>query len=322
MKKSAILLLALFNIIFLVVWSSAIAQFYNRETQTEEVHESSEGYKFISPLLACNNDNIYYNPWIIKKDLDTYIQKTLERKEVNDISYYVRLLKNWSTFWYNEDLKFIPASLVKLPLAISVMRQVPESQLNIPVYIHPTDNNNLEWDTQKDNIKAWQSYSIYQLLTEMLVHSNNYASVWLLEYLNKEKTVQTYERFWLWIVDFTSTNSLEISVKNYASFFRVLYNSSYITRSASEELLNLLSQSSFDLWITAYLPKDLVVANKFWLRALPDWEKHVHDCWIVYLEDNPYLLCVMTRWHNEEEQFQTIRDISKMVYDDISTKKK
>lgn len=320
MKKQNYVWLFLWNAILLYISSLAIAHQYGKKFTVNEVHESGGNYTFISPLLECNNDNIYYNPGRIKQNLDSYITETIKTKNISKISYYVRLLDNGSTFWYNENIKFIPASLVKLPLAISVMRQVSSEDLQKVIPITKAPTNSWQWDFEVDNIKTWQSYSIYELLSEMLIHSDNNAAIALLDYLNTEKTLQTYERFGLWLVDFTTDNSLSMSVKSYASFFRVLYNSSYLTRESSEELLSLLSKSSFDLGIRWPIPKSVTVANKFWVRSLPGWEKHIHDCGIIYDIKSPYLLCIMTHGKNEQWQLEAIRNISKMVYEDIANK--
>lgn len=320
MKKQYYIIYAILNIIILYIFSTAIVKIRESEIVINEIHESPGKYKFISPLLECNINNQFYNPWNIKNTLENYIENTLKYKKISDISYYVRLLNNWSNFWYNEETKFIPASLVKLPLAISLMKQISIDDLQNIVNIKTSPQESFEWEFEEDNIKVWQNYSIYTLLSEMLINSDNTAALWILEYLNYEITTQTYENFWMWIVDFTTDNSLNMSVKSYASFFRVLYNSSYLTRESSEQLLFLLSKSSFKLGIREPIPNEITIANKFWVRLLPGWEKHIHDCWIIYLEKNPYLICVMTRWYSEKEQLQSIRDISKIIYEDISSK--
>jgi hypothetical protein len=95
----------------------------------QEVHEFDEHFNFINPLLECNPEYEYYNPGAIKKDLDSYIKANVKSGNISDAAYYVRLLKNGSTFGYNQDAKFISASLVKLPLAISLMRQISQNEL-------------------------------------------------------------------------------------------------------------------------------------------------------------------------------------------------
>lgn len=293
---------------------------YSHAPKMTEVHEFDSRYTFINPLLECNPEYEYYNPGSIKKDIDSYINTSIQAQDIEEAAYYVRLLKNGSTFWYNQDKKFISASLVKLPLAISLMRQITPWELENKIMITDSDINTFWFNTLTDVIEIWKSYSLWALLSEMLINSDNTGATALLNYLNTYKTPQTYGWFGLWLVDFETDKTLNMSVKSYASFFRVLYNSSYLTREDSEYLLHLLSQWTFNSWIKSLLPRNVIVANKFWVRNLESWEMHIHDCWNVYYQEEPYLICVMTKWNSQNTQLEVIRNISKMIFDDISSK--
>jgi hypothetical protein len=106
-----------------------MAYSYTKAPRMQEVHEFDERYSFINPLLECNPEYEYYNPGTIKKDLNSYIESNIKSGNISDTAYYMRLLKNGSTFGYNQDAKFISASLVKLPLAIGLMRQIGQNEL-------------------------------------------------------------------------------------------------------------------------------------------------------------------------------------------------
>jgi hypothetical protein len=54
-----------------------------------------------------------------------------------------------------------------------------------------------------------------------------------------------------------------IRVKDYATFFRVLFNSSYLNKKNSEWVLELLSTTEFNSGIVAGLSPDIQVAHKF-----------------------------------------------------------
>lgn len=90
-----------------------------------------------------------------------------------------------------------------------------------------------------------------------------------------------------------------LSVKEYASFFRILYNASYLTRENSEMALKLLSESKFRGGLAGKIPSDIVIAHKFGEREMIDENgssiNQLHDCGIVYYTPYPYLICIMTR---------------------------
>jgi len=107
-----------------------------------------------------------------------------------------------------------------------------------------------------------------------------------------------------------------ITVKDYSSFFRVLYNASYLSPENSQKALNLLTQTTFKDGLTALLPSDLTVAHKFGERLTPETgEVQLHDCGIVYYPQNPYLLCLMTRGRDPKKLAKFIGQTSLQIYD-------
>ena len=181
--KNFIIALIIFNLIFLCIcWY--ITYWYTQAPRVSEIHEIDSPYTFINPLLECNPEYEYYNPGQVKKDLDSYIKKNIKSGNIDDAAYYMRLLKNGATFWYNQDEKFISASLVKLPLAMWLMRQVDPQELNTQITIQESEISLDLYDKPIDNIQVWNTYTLYELLSEMLIHSDNTAATSLLEYLN------------------------------------------------------------------------------------------------------------------------------------------
>lgn len=318
MKIQKYIAYAAWALIFLGIYTYGVLALFQKQPTITEVHESGN-YTFISPLLEYNIEYDYYNPWRVKRDIEKYIETSKKSWSIDEAAYYVRLLKNGSTFWYNQDTKFIPASLVKLPFSISLMRQISFDELSNIIEITELPDDTYSWDESPDIIEYGKSYTLYELLSEMLINSDNTASVNILSYLNAVKWVQTYDMFWLGVVDFMTEKSLNMSVKEYASFFRILYNASYLTRQDSEELLYLLSRGTFHSGIKAFIPSNVMVANKFWSREFETGEAHIHDCGIVYTQE-PYLVCIMTKWLNRKAQLKVIQDISKMIFEDIQNR--
>ncbi|MDO8560151.1 MAG: serine hydrolase [bacterium] len=58
-----------------------------------------------------------------------------------------------------------------------------------------------------------------------------------------------------------------MSVKDYASFFRILYNASYLNREQSERALGLMTKTRFRDGIIAGVPAGRPVAHKFGERT-------------------------------------------------------
>lgn len=107
-----------------------------------------------------------------------------------------------------------------------------------------------------------------------------------------------------------------MSVKDYASFFRVLYNASYLNREMSEKALDLLSKTDFEDGIVKNLPRNIKVSQKFGERRIDDISQ-LHDCGIVYKSKNPYLICVMTRGRSIDDLKKVIQNLSFETYTSI-----
>ena len=110
-----------------------------------------------------------------------------------------------------------------------------------------------------------------------------------------------------------------LSAENYASFFRVLFNASYLSRSLSEKALSLLAQSDFKDGLVAGVPPGIKVAHKFGFRitGINGEIKQLHDCGIIYYPRHPYLLCIMTSGKSYEYLDDAIKELSRVVYQEI-----
>jgi beta-lactamase class A len=111
---------------------------------------------------------------------------------------------------------------------------------------------------------------------------------------------------------------------NYAIFFRVLFNASYLDKEYSEKAMELLAQSDFNDGLVAGLPRGVIVAHKFGERGnLPGSSDYqLHDCGIVYYPNHPYLLCVMSRGNDIQHLENSIAQVSRFVYDEIDNQYK
>jgi len=318
--KTIFIFLLLLNVIFLSIYTYLAEKKYQSTHKVSEMREQW-AYTFINPLLECNIEYSYYNPGVIKNKLLNYIEDELEKPEITTVSYYFRSLQTGEYFWYNDTEQFTPASLLKLPLSISLLKNVSLPDLETIGLTDEVVDEKIERNYWSDMIEKWKNYSLKFLLTQMLSNSDNLAAMLLSEYLWWDLINVTYKDFWLTDINIMDPTPISISTSEYSKFFRVLYNASYLPRSSSEYILELLSKSAFKVGIRWQLPPSLLIANKFWERLFADTgERQIHDCGIVYLE-KPYFLCIMTRGTDFDMQIQIIQRISKMVYDDMILQK-
>ncbi|MBU0598041.1 class A beta-lactamase-related serine hydrolase, partial [Patescibacteria group bacterium] len=240
---------------------------------------------------------------------------------INHISVYFRDLNNGPWFGINEKENFAPASLLKTPLMITYYKKEEAN----PGYL----NNKLEFTPEIASIYGsnpetalltiGQSYTIDELINNMIIESDNNSFDTLIQNIDFNEIKQVHIDLGLTVPDQQTPDDF-ITVKEYASLFRVLFNASYLNRAMSEKALSLLSQATFDQGIAAGLPQGTTIANKFGIKTIAEnQEKQLHDCGIIYYPNHPYLLCIMTRGNDLNELTRTIREISSAVYQQIDS---
>lgn len=291
-----------------------------QKERNQELRQNLSDYKFINPLLECETDQNLTELRPSKYNVEQYLAKP-ENKDLF-VSVYYRDLNNGPWFGINEKENFAPASLLKLPIMMSYLKQAEKNPEILKTEIQMLENNKLTEQQiypPKKNLEVGKSYTVEELIYRMIIFSDN-ESFNLLYYFANDFWYQIYQDLHLDTPQVNSTNDF-MSVKNYASFFRILFNSSYLSKSNSNKSLKLLSETDFNQGISNAIPKDILIAHKFGERQIGE-KRQLHDCGIVYYPGHPYLLCIMTRGNNFTQQEKVLQDISRMIYDDVAAQNK
>jgi beta-lactamase class A len=282
-----------------------------------EEREVEHSYTFISPLLACADDNFTNlandKTNALDRNLNELIQKQKIAGAISEGAVYFRELNGGPWVGVNFETEFTPGSLLKVPLAISVYERAQEdpSLLSKKIEYEGGIAPGEEYFTAP--VIPPGVYDVEDLVKATLVNSDNNAATLLAQIIGGDALLESY--FHLGVETPKMGSDYSTSVRTYASFFRILYNATYINRQSSEHLLSVLSQSTFTQGIVAGVPSGVVVAHKFGERALEGSSgAQLHDCGIIYRPGNPYLLCVMLRGTNFDTLANSIKDISSLVY--------
>jgi beta-lactamase class A len=279
-------------------------------------------FALTNPLLECEVAEGTINaPKInFKNELLDMASSIEEKKLVNKMAIYFRDLNNGPVFGLNETEPFIPASLLKVPVMMSYFSYFEEDPTVFTKEItHTKAYEGPQGAIQKiapdDEIKEGATYSTEELIERMIMYSDNQAVTRLIENIPPKYIRDLYR---ILGVDDAVLNgpSGSLSVRQYSSFFRILYNASYLSHKNSEKALQMLTKTRFDQGIVAGVPKGTVVAHKFG-ESGEEEEHQIHDCGIVYYPKHPYLLCMMTRGDEIAKLELAIAEISKFVYDKI-----
>ena len=291
--------------------------------RSSEIRNTNVDYGLTNPLLECAElpESISIGQRV---DLQVQVEERIAlAKKVGFLTngaVYFRDLNNGPWFGVNEDFKFYPASLLKVPLAVSFYFRAEEEPGILTAQV--------EYNGGDENVEASQAfgssarllkgkiYNATELITFMLQESSNEAALLLVQIMGADRILTVYQDFG--ISSPTLGEDYQIDVHTYASFFRILFNATYIDRVASEQLLGIMTKSAFKEGIVAGVPADVRVAHKFGTREVNSLGvNQLHDCGIVYAPNNPYVLCVMTQGKDFTKLADFIREVSSLVYSEI-----
>lgn len=287
-------------------------------------------FKFIKPLLdvefVSQEDSLRQFPQQQKiKDL---VEEEISKHKDVVVGFYFNDLANAGWFGVNEDEKFIPASLLKMPMLIAYYKlQETETDLfSKEILFQGRDFNQDRNTSEASNVKPGSVYSVQELLRTMIVDSDNNALELLYEF-RKEALKDVFEDLQVPLPDSRSEIASEdfLSPKEMAKFYLVLYHGSYLRKADSDEALKLLSEVKYKDGLVAGVPSDVVVSHKYGERkftiANGDVHNEFHDCGIFYYTKNPYKLCIMTKGKDLDidKSSKIISSLSRIVYENIGT---
>lgn len=257
------------------------------------------------------------------QELREHLTKTYESRDDYIISIYFEYFPTGANIAINKDEKIWPASLIKIPVAMTAMKKVQDKKwkLSNELVILDEDKDKGYGDLYKK--PTGTTVSIEDLLKKSLIDSDNTAHFVLLRNTNAEELEDTYDHLGMDdIIDALKRSPTKetqednrMTAKRYSIFFRSLYNATYLNQEYSEMFLKILSQAPREL-LSKGLPDSVVLVHKTGIRS----DESVRaDSGIVYAEGRPYLLTVMLQRKdkqplNEEEVAHIFKDISEEVY--------
>lgn len=254
--------------------------------------------------------------------IERFIQDQTASGDVSRVSVYFRDLQDGPTMGIGENEFFVPASLLKTPLLITYLRLAEDTPALLATRLVFEGSALMGQEiAPQETIAPGTPYTVEELLRRMIAYSDNRSYYVLLDYLHqkfdrRDELLQTLHD--LGIIDPSSDIEDSVTVRGYASIFRMLYNVSYLSQNDSELALQFLSASDWKDGVVAGVPKGINAAHKFGERTDPNGTRQLHDCGIIYYPKNPYLLCVMTRGKDYTALSSVIAEISRMVYQEVN----
>lgn len=305
------------------------------------VYLSSDGYEYLQakegrdacrnqfPLinrsLGCTsfdeNSNRIHSLGVL---LDNATELYVQNGKATRVSIFVRDLISQQWAASNENEVYAPASLMKLPLLFTYYKiaELDSSIFDSSLTFTATGASPSQDDEQSyvpaDRLVLGKAYTVRELIKHMIVNSDNDAADLLYKHINPAIFDQTVLDLGLQVPTDSGTVNF-VTVKTYAGVIRMLYNSNYLSRESSQEVLELMTETAFP-GIATPIPKNVQVAHKFGEREIVKKDRvirQLHDCGIVYKDPHPYILCIMTEGENFDQLNSTLVNVSELVYKNL-----
>jgi beta-lactamase class A len=281
-KRNRILTVAFGASLLLCVGALAYAYF-----KTSDISGSFKNpYPLIDPARSIvAQEHFFSTVEPLRRELKNLTAKYEE--EGSRIGIYFEYLNTGANVSINQDERFWPASLSKMPTAFAVMKKIEDGQwkLDNEMVLFHEDRDERFGDLYKQ--PAGTKFTIESLLKEILINSDNTAHRILVRNLSGPDYDAVIESLGM---EELYDQEYNITPKEYSRVLRSLYNASYLNREHSQTLLNWLSETKFDDFLDAGIPPGVTFAHKIG----EEFNKIVFlDSGIVYVPSRPFLITVM-----------------------------
>lgn len=252
-----------------------------------------EDYSKLSPSSSPQNETL-------KVQRSTEINSIIASALGNNPGRYaifVKDLKANQTFEYRQQEIFTSASIYKLAVMYKTFDALAKRDLE--------KNDSLQ--TIDSTTAKKVSYSVDEALRLMITISDNESAILLAEnfgWANIEKFLVN-----LGIENFKMSPSTQASAASTAQILELIYRGEAVSKSASDDMKNLLLAQTANDRIPKYLPKNIKVAHK-----TGELDSIRHDAGIVYGKNSDYIFVFFSDTPKPEIAAETIAQLSKEIY--------
>lgn len=257
----------------------------------------------------------------IKARLEQLIAAKYRQAGATHVSVYFHELTMNPEVAIEENFRFSPASLMKVPIMMAYLRLAQDDPAVLSrrlTFSGSTDYTATQGIKPPETLKPGTAYTVEDLLRRMIAYSDNNALILLYGNIDV-RNIATLMQI-LGVEYFPSADGGRISLKSYARFYFSLYEANYLNRAMSNRALAYLEQETFDAGLASGIPRGTRIAAKFgeWAGGRHSEIRQLSEVGIVYYPGHPYLIGVAVEGRDIASLSSLIQDISREVYRDIA----
>jgi beta-lactamase class A len=259
--------------------------------------------------------------------VNALIEEKLHKDEASAISFYFRDLVNGNRFGIRENDRFSPQSLLKLPLMMAYFKW---AETNPQVLRRSLTYTGGENQTEQKHIKPLTElvpgsrYIVNDLIFRMIAYDDSAAYSLLSANLPAGRLDKIFKDLNVEYDPQKGKDEDAMSLGAFAGLYRVLFNASYLNEEMSEKALRYLSKSTFRDGMASGIPQNIEIAGKHGERTVTVTEHgkeeelyQLHEFGIIYHPNRPFLIGIMARGDDFNSLMKVIRDITRLVYEEV-----
>ncbi len=256
---------------------------------------------------------------LLKEKMTTKIKQIIEQSDAV-VGVAIKNLRSGEQILFNEDDIFPQASSIKIHILSEVYKQAVEGKFNLtdikqlPIFARVGGSGILS-SLGENSI----SLSIRDYCVLMIVLSDNSATNLLIDLVGMKnvnesliKNGATKTKLQRVMMDMQAAKEGRENIstpKDVMTILEKLFTETLVNKQASDDMLSIMKIEK-DGALKSGIAPSVVIANKE-----GDIEGVRTDVGIIYLENNPYIICVMTKMlQREEDGPKIITDISREVF--------
>lgn len=278
------------------------------------------GFEYVKPLLFVEKDCESPNLKPIKDKLSQQIEEFKKNGDILSASVYLRVFDHGEWTGVNINQAYHPGSLFKIPILIAYLRMAESDPgLLDRIYLFERPKGKV-WPVQNylaDTIQEGKRYTVRELLRYAVAYSDNNAHYVLSQHLDEKVLEDLFIDLGLGLpVRDEEDGLIHISAKSYSAFMKTLFNSTYLNPKLSDFAMSLMGECSFKDGFIQGLPANTKVAHKF-----GEWDNtqefELHESGVIYVQNRPYLLTIMTKGKSRARLPLVISNLTKTVYKEM-----
>lgn len=234
------------------------------------------------------------------------------------IGFYYKDINTQNEIKYNEDVKFMAASIIKIPILVEALRRLEYKDISDLEKITITKDVKVPSCGALTYMHDGIEVTIRDLCNLMIILSDNTATNVLMDRLGIDEINKTIKSLGLKNTvasrKMYDMESKKLGKENYFSLSDIaiildaIHNETLISQSVSKEIKDIMKEQQINHKIPYYIPEEVTVLHK-----TGEADGITHDIGIVYSKKT-FIIGFASNETNTQEFEDVIRNISRLMY--------